>query len=264
MTKKYPSSIYAAEAYYRIAKIRLNRKQYFKAFDAYQQIVGRYPNTKRFNEIIQDEYQIASALLDGARNHLWGWMPSFTNREKAVEYFETIVADAPYGDYAPLALMDAARGRQYLGDKEEAVDSLDRMINSYPQSVLAPEAYLRLAELHASLVHGPYYDQAETKQAITYDEDFMILFPSDTKIAGAASGLDNMKKMLAESKMKIGDFYFYKRDNYPAARVFYNEAITSYPDSDVAKRARVRLNDVEAKANAAAQGGPKKKHFLFF
>jgi len=102
-------------------------------------------------------------------------------------------------------------------------------------------------------------------QAISYNEDFMILFPSDPKIAQAAQGLDGMKKMLAQSKMKIGDFYFYKRDNYTAARVFYNEAITSYPDSDVAKLARVRLNQVEAKAKAAAEsGGQQKKHFLFF
>jgi outer membrane protein assembly factor BamD len=177
----------------------------------------------------------------------------------------TVVQDAPYHDYAPLALMAAARTMQYLGDTEEAIDTLDQLINSYPQSALAPDAYLRLARAHAELVEGPAYDQAETKQAITYDEDFMILFPNDPKIGEAAQGLDRMKNMLAESKMQIGDFYFYKRDNYPAARVFYNEAITSYPNSEVAKRARLRLNEVEAKANAAAQPGPAKpKRFLFF
>ena len=74
--------------------------------------------------------------------------------------------------------------------------------------------------------------------------------------------------MLAESKMKIGDFYFYKRDNYTAARVFYNEAITSYPDSNIAKRARSRLAEVDAKAARAAQPPPvkspsKKKFWLF-
>lgn len=264
VTKKYGSSVYAPEAFYRIAELRWKRKQYFKAFEAFQSIVSRYPNTKRFNEIIGDEYAIAATLLNGGRNHLFGMIPSFTNRERGVAYMETILIDAPYADYAPLCLMASARGNEYLGNKDEAIDALDRMVNNYPQSVVAPDAYLRLARLHASEVEGPYYDQAETKQSITYDEDFMILFPSDKKIANAASGLDQMKKMLAESKMKIGDFYFYKRDNYPAARVFYNEAITSYPDSDVAKRARQRLNDVEARANAAAQGVPKKKHFLFF
>ena len=60
-----------------------------------------------------------------------------------------------------------------------------------------------------------------------------------------------MKKTLAESKVKMADFYFYKRDNYPAARVFYNEAITSYPDSMLPSWLW-RLTLVEAKAAAAA------------
>jgi outer membrane protein assembly factor BamD len=262
---KYSSSIYAPEAYYHTGLIFWKRHQYIRAFEAFQTVLARYPNVKRFNEIIQDMYELSATMLNGGRNRLFGVIPSFTNRERAVQYMEVILVDAPYSDYAPLCLMEVARGHQYVGQNEEAIDALDRIVNTYGSSVIAPDAYLRLAQLHSAQVEGPYYDQAETKQAITYDEDFMILFPTDPKIGRAAGSLDQMKKVLAESKMKIGDFYFYKRSNYPAARVFYNEAITSYPDSDVAKRARLRLNEVEAKANASAQGGAKKKkHFLFF
>jgi outer membrane protein assembly factor BamD len=81
-----------------------------------------------------------------------------------------------------------------------------------------------------------------------------------------------MKTMLAESKMKIGDFYFYKRNNFTAAKVFYNEAITAYPESEIAKRAKLRLADVEARASGKpvpkenkAQGdtpAPARKKFL--
>jgi len=265
VVKKYPSSIYAPEALFRSGEIYRARHEYTKAFSCFQATLGAYPSEKRFTQIVDEEYQIASTLLDGGRNRLMGLIPSFINREKAVAAFEAVYSNAPYGDYAPLALMNASRGAQYLGSVPEAVDTLDRLISNYPQNVLAPDAYLRLAELHASLVQGPYYDQAETKQAITYDEDFMILFPNDPKIGAAAQNLDNMKKMLAESKMKIGDFYFFKRNQYTPARVFYNEAITSYPDSEVAQRARQRLIQVENKSNAAANPAPeKKKHFLFF
>ena len=46
VTKKYSTSVYAPEAYYRIANIRLARHQYVKAFEAYQTIsssAARYP-----------------------------------------------------------------------------------------------------------------------------------------------------------------------------------------------------------------------------
>jgi outer membrane protein assembly factor BamD len=270
VSKRYPNSIYAPEALYRAGMLYLRQRQYNKSFESFQQVLGRYPNTRRFNEIVGEQYRIASALLDGARGRiLWGLLPGFRQREKAIGYFETILANAPYSDYAPLALMNIARGHSYLHQTEEAIDALDRMINSYPQSILTPDAYLKLAQTHAKLVDGPYYDQASTKESITYFTDYMLLFPSDPNIGVAEKGLDEMKTMLAESKMKIGDFYFYKRDNYKAARVFYNEAITAYPESAIAGRAKAKLAEVDAKAARNTPGAPgapapKKKHFFFF
>lgn len=274
VAKRYPNSVYAPEALYRTAKLQLVRKDYVKAFESYQGVIGRYPNTKRFNEIIGEQYNIARALLDGARGRMFfGLLPGFSNRERALGLFETILVNAPYSDYAPLSLMNIAIGHQKLHNTEDAIDALDRMINNYPQSLLAPDAYLRMAQIDATLVDGAYYDQAATKESITYFTDFMLLFPSDPNIAVAEKGLDSMKTMLAESKMKMADFYFYKRSNYTAARVFYNEAITTYPESAIAKRAKLRLADVEAKAAGKpvpAQGRgegdepKKKKRFLLF
>lgn len=272
VAKKYPNSIYAPEALYRSARLRLSLGDYAKGFEDYQQVLSRYPNTRRFNEIVGEQYRIASALLDGVRGRmLWGTLPGFTQRDKALEFFETILANAPYSDYAPLALMNIARGHQKLGNIENAIDALDRMINNYGQSLLAPDAYLKLAQTHASLVDGPYYDQGATKESITYFTDFMLLFPGDTNVGTAEKGLDGMKTMLAESKMRMGDFYFYKRSNFKAARVFYNEAITAYPESAIATRAKGRLAEVEAKASgqpapapAPGQEQPKKKRFFFF
>jgi outer membrane protein assembly factor BamD len=268
VVKKYPNSVYAPEALYRTGKIRLLRRQYYGAFDAFQRMLGRYPNTKRFNEVVGIQYRIASELLDGKRSYIWGMFPGFTGRATAIGYFEVVLLDAPYSDYAPLCLMNIARGHQLRKETDEAIDALDRLINSYPQSLLTADAYFKLAQAHASLVDGPYYDQASTKEAVTYYEDFMILFPNDINLSKAARGLDEMKRMLAQSKVKMGDFYFFKRDNYVAAKVFYNEAITAYPDSDVAKHAKVMLVQVEAKAAGQpapkSPGEPKKKHFLFF
>jgi outer membrane protein assembly factor BamD len=264
VVKKYPNSIWAPEALYRSAHLRLLRKQYYKAFEAYQQIISTYPSTKRFDAIIGEQYRIAAALLNGARNHFFfGLIPSFTNRERGIQYCEQILLNAPYNNYAPLALMEAARGQRKNGNIEEAIDALDRFINNYPQNILAPDAYLKLAQMNAALVDGPYYDQASTKEAITYFQDFMILFPGDHNIGEAEKGLAEMKQTLAESKMKMADFYFYKRSNFVAARVFYNEAITSYPDSDVARLAKKRLAEVEAAAGKVKSSPPSSgKKFL--
>lgn len=260
--KKYPNSVFAPEALYRAGRIQQQKQQYYKAFATYQLLVSRYPSSEKFTQVIGEQYRIAADLFAGKRVRLWGWLPGFKNRERALEYFETIVRTAPFSDYAPLSLMNASRGYKQSGETEAAIDALDRMINTYPRSVLTPDAYLKIAETHASLVDGPLYDQASTKQAVTYYEDYMILFPGDAGMVQAEAGLDKMKTVLAQSKLTIADYYYKYRKNYKAAKVFYNEAITVYPDSAVATQARAKLVDVDAKLErqaAAAAGQPAPK-----
>jgi outer membrane protein assembly factor BamD len=266
VSKKYQASVYAPEALFRAGDLLFHKKQYYRAFTDFALLVQRYPNSKRFNSVIGKQYQVAAALMDGAHNRIWGWFPGPSNRIKAIEYFMGIVAEAPYSDYAALSLMDAARGFQMDKDTDEAIDSLDRLVNTYPQSVLAPVAYLKLGDLHASLSEGPKYDQASTKEAMTYYEDFMILYPGDPNIAQAAAGVDKMKTILAQSKIYIGDYYFYKRLNFTAAKVFYNEAITAFPDSAPANVAKKRLAELAAKAakeDIRPKTAPKKRFWLF-
>lgn len=270
VTKAYEHSAYAEEAFYHTALIRLAQHKYLKAFTAFQQVITRFPSTHRFNEVIGQQYRIASELLDGARNRTWIGIPGFRNREASIGFYQQILANAPYSEYAPLALMSIARADFVLGSPEESLDALDRMINTYPKSLLTSDAYLRSAQTYAFMVGGPAYDQTSTNEAITYYEDFMILYPNDPKIAVAVKGLADMKTMLADSKIKIGDYYLKYRRNYKGAKVFYNEAITDYPDSAAAEHARqqlIKVNALLAEQEQIASGKippPKKKHFLFF
>lgn len=275
VTKKFPNSVYASEALYRTGMLREKNQEYYKAFDTFQQMVVRYPNSDKFSQVIGEQYRIASQLFAGKRNRLFGFLPGFRNREKALQYFEVIVQTAPYSDYAPLSLMNASRGYKLINEPEAAIDALDRMINTYPRSALTPDAYLKIAQTHASLVDGPYYDQASTKESITYYEDYMILFPGDAGMATAEKGLAGMKKTLAQSKLTIADYYYKYRKNYKAAKVFYNEAITVYPDSEVAAQARDKLlvvngildrqmGIVPASGAPAAPAPAKKKRFWLF
>lgn len=256
VTKRYRNSVYAAEALYRTGLIQQKQRKYHKSFQTFQSLVTGYPNSEKFNQVIGEQYRIASDLAAGKRAKTWSWLPGFRSRERAVAYFETIVFTAPYSDYAPLALMNAAKGYKKMNETPAAIDALDRMINTYPRNVLTPDAYLRIAETHASLVDGPAYDQASTTDAVTYYEDYMILFPGHSGMSAAEKGLDEMKTVLAQSKLVIADYYYKHRKNYKAAKVFYNEAITVYPDSAVATEAREKLTVVDAKLEEQAAAAP--------
>lgn len=267
--KKYPASIFAPEALYRSAAIYEKRRQFTKSFKNYQRIVAEHPAYPRFNDVLSSEYRIADQLVKGVRPLYFGVIPGFKQREKGLEYFEQVVTNAPYSEYAPIALMNASAGYTDIGDRDAAIDSLDRMINNYPESFLAPDAYLKLAQAQGSITQGAPYDQASTQLALTYFQDYLILYPGTPDASIASEGFDKSRTMLAESKMTMGDFYFRKRSNYKAAKVFYNEAITLYPESPTADRARRYLAEIERIETATDDGmpagrGPRGKRFWVF
>jgi len=240
----YPASSFSAQALYNAAVIRYNKKDWKKSFAAFQSILIYHPDFPKFNEIVEYQFKIALACADGIGIRFLFVIPSRAYN-RAVEYFEIVIRNAPYSEFAPLALMNVALIRQYQNETVLAIDALDRLINAYPNSLLADDAYLSLAETFADLVQGPMYDQGATREAISYFEDFLILFSTNEQLARAEKGLAEMEDIYARSKLVIGEYYFKHRRWYQAAEIFFNEAITTAPDSEAAFTARGYIQQIE-------------------
>ena len=244
--KDYPTSRAAGEALHLRGRIYMSKARWKKGFDHLQRAIQEHPEYENFDQIIGSQFDCATALMEGARGRILWVFPGFKQYGTATKQFEQIVRNAPYSDYAPLSLMNIALVSEILEEPEEAIDALDRLINYYPQSMLAPDAYYNLAQTYSNLVQGYEYDQGSTRQAISYYEDFLILFPTSNYTGEVESHLKQMENLLASSRLNLGDFYYYYRSNNTAALVFYNETITIAPDSDAAEEARGRIEDIEA------------------
>ncbi len=245
VVNEYPDSIFAPEAYFQMSKAYVARGQFMDGYDALQEIVRRYPDYPKFNQIIGEQYNIAALIQGGATPYIWGWFPWFPNYKDAIKIYESVVRDAPYGDYAPIALMNIS----LIGEDEDnfdiAFDALDRLINNYPQSMFASDAYMQMAKLYRNLVEGPEYDQTPTKNAISFFHDYLVLFPEEAGVSDAEQGLEDMEDIYARSRLIIGDFYYYYRNNGVAASIFYNETITIAPNSNAAKEAKAQLDKID-------------------
>lgn len=244
--KKHSTTRSAGEARLRYAQVLMARAKWKKAFEALQDIVVENPEFEAFNLVISSQFDCANALMEGARGRILWLIPGFRQYDEAIRQFETIVRNAPYSDYAPLSLMNIALVAEIRNEPDVAIDALDRLINYYPQSMLAPDAYYNMAETYASLVKGAEYDQGSTRQAISYYEDFLILFPQSEYLGSVEANLAAMENLLASSRLNLGNFYYYYRANNTAALTFYNEAITIAPDSEAAEEAGARIADIEA------------------
>lgn len=244
--RDYPNSVFAPEALYQQGLIYRERHQFERANRSFNKIVSRYPDYERFNQVIAAQFKVGSDLMDGKRPYYWGIIPGFRDREGSLTVFEDLIRNAPFSDYAPLALMNIALTARDRNKPEESIDALDRLINTYPDSFLAADGYIEMGDTYASLVQGPWYDQGATREAIGYYEDFLILYRDAPNAATARERLDDIRDTLARSRFLIGDFYYRYRNNPRAATIFYNEAITIDPDSPAADEARAGLEKIRA------------------
>jgi len=244
VTKQYRQTKVAPRALLRIARIQKDNNRFDKAFKTTQNIIRSYPDFPQFNDVIRTQFEIATNVMEGRRGRFLLVIPKLKNVVKARQYFEAVISNAPYSEYSPMALMNIAIISDQNNDQGYAIDSLDRLINFYPDSMFGPDAYYRLGEIFASMVDGPYYDQSATERAISYYEDFLILYPDDPEVERAEAGLREMREVLAESKFLLGEFYYLYRSNTTAALVYYNETITVAPNSETAKSARTRIERI--------------------
>lgn len=251
VTRQYPVSAFAPLALLYTGEIQMERRRWDKAVEAFQTLLMRHPDFPRFNEILDRQFEMAVALAEGDGMRLLGLFP-YRAYNRSVAHFENIVRNAPFSDLAPFALLNVARIHQHRGNTEDAIDALDRLINNYPNSILVEQAYLELAKTFANLVTGPRYDQGSTREAISYFQDFLILFPDHEQVELAEKGLQVNLDVLAQSRLLIGEFFFRHRSNFRAAEVFFNEAITISPNSPAADRSRAYLARIEEFRERAA------------
>lgn len=254
--KNYPTSLLAPEAYYQIAKIRLEQKKIDKAYEAFGHIVGEYPNYPNFNGLLKEMFELAEKISNEKTASVFGFW-NYRDRDAAIKAFEKIVTVAPYSDYAPRALFLIARLYKEKSEPLSAIDAYERLIGSYPNHPLTPDTYLALADTYKGMIAGAPYDQGATQQAIQYYQDFIAQFPADPRLSEAQGNLLRMQEMLAQGKYDLAIFYYEKRGNIAAATNLLKEVIQIAPTSPISEKAQKLLEKISKEG--VKKEGPTKK-----
>jgi outer membrane protein assembly factor BamD (BamD/ComL family) len=237
----YAGTPLAAEAYYQSGVLYLQRRNFQDAFANLELLIRLHPEFTRFEEVIALQYRVATAIKDGERPRLWGWLPWFTDNSSGLDFFERIHRNAPYGTLAEQALYDKGLLALDIGKTEHAIDAFERIIHNYPASKLTPDSYLALASAYESTIIGHEWDQGATRNALNCYTDFISLFPAHTRAPEALANAEKMRETLAKNRFDLALFYYEHRNNARAAAIFFNESINAAPDSKVADDARKHL-----------------------
>ena len=274
LTRKNEEIQIGPESLYRASIIRERRGDWQKAFERLKLIAEAYTEYD-FERVAESLMRVAERLAKDKLPRKWGFIPRFRSGSQDRMRLDQIASLARGPKFAPRALMALAEIAQKDKKGDEAVDALERLVNFYPENYLCEEAYFLLAQIYENRVSGPSYDQGATFKALNFYEDYLILYSSSpsrskheevedykTRLVDAKErrviaerGRKKMRETLAASKVEMGQYvekygkYYMTRwrelGNTPALQ-FYNEAITTAPESDAAREAEKKVAELRA------------------
>ena len=262
------------ESLYRASILRERKGDWQKGFEHLRLIAQAYTDYD-FERVAESLMRLAERLAKDDLPRKWGVFPRFRSGSQDRIRLDEIASLARGPRFAPRALMALAEIALRDDKEEEAVDALERIVNLYPENYMAEKAYFMLAKFYEERVSGPAYDQGSTLKALNFYEDYLILYAkpppqsihedvksfkarvqaSKERFASAEEGRNKMRQTLAESKLEVAQYiekygkYFLVRwrelGNRPALQ-FYNEAINSAPESDAARIAEKKVEELRA------------------
>ena len=250
LVKNFKDSALAPEAQYYAGMSYEKAGKYYPAFNAYQKAMEVYPFTKRIDEIIEREFSLGKMFYTRNSGKLMG-VELMTDLERAVEVFDRVRKNAPFGKYAaPAQLMIGKchkKGQMY----NDAVEAFQKVVDEYPEHKSVEEAKYEVAQCTYLASLKSDYDQEMTDEAI---REFKYFAGDGSKWSelkkSARSTLTLLEEKKAESVFKIAKFY-QRQKRYTSAAVYYREVLEKYPHSSMRISAAKNLEDIAKFLNKA-------------
>lgn len=245
LIKYYPLSKEAPNAQYYIGRIMEDLDNLYDAFKEYQKIIDLYPYTDLVDDVIEREFKIGEAYFLGKKITVLGPL-KVPAKDKAIEIFKTVVDNAPYGKYAEPSIFNAGLAYKDIADYNNAIMMFKDLIDKYPNSGIIDKARYQLAECSKLLSLNPDYDQTSTIAAREEFEDFVKKHPESEMSGEAKEIVGKLRYKEAQNAYNIGQFYE-ARHMPESAVIYYIDTVQNYPDTEWAKKAKERLDEIEKK-----------------
>ena len=146
-------------------------------------------------------------------------------------------------------------------DYSLAIAELKKLLSSYPTSTLADEAeyYIPLCDYHMS--SQPPLDQENTRLAIEGFTNFLDYYPDSPYVPRAKKYLFEARSKLAEKTYKNGLLYFRLKE-YSASLIYFNEVIEKYGDTKWAGKSTFRIGEIYQKQGELGKALGKYKELV--
>ncbi len=258
VARKHRFTSQGATALLRYAKILQDSGELEKAFKNYSLFLSDYPDSRRFEEAVKGQIEIANAFLDGRKMKFLG-IGVTSGYEQAEKMFSSVLATSPFSKYAPTAQFNLGLAYERQGKMQEAATAYQTVLDRYPNSPVCPNALYQIGYVYMRIgtVQGSE-DLSALVQAKNTFEDFLMQYPKNEKAPQAKENLLSMQSQETGDYYSIAHFYD-KSKNFKSAFIYYNEVIRQLPDSEKAQIAKARIEELRSEhGDDSLRTGPEK------
>jgi outer membrane protein assembly factor BamD len=247
----WPLSDYAPRAAYLVGRCFEIQHKDEAAFNAYQEIITKYPKSGQYNEVLWRQYEIANRFLGGEWFKLWNLIPLYPSMDETAKLYGKIVTSGPYSDVAPHAQLRIGAAREKQKDYAEAVKAYDTAADRYhDQPTIASDAMYRSGLAWEKQADTAEYDQGAAAQAISSYTDFITFYPDDKRVADAQKAITKLKAEQVRGNFEIAKFYEHGH-KWAGAVVYYNAVLQLDPNSPLAAQSRQRIDVLKPRLTAS-------------
>jgi outer membrane protein assembly factor BamD len=248
----WPLSDYAPRAAYLVGRCLETQHRDEAAFNAYQQIIEKYPKSGQFNEVLWRQYEIANRFLGGEWFRLWNLIPLYPSMDETAKLYGKIVDSGPYSEVAPHAQLRIGAAREKQRNYAEAVKAYETAADRYQeQPAIAADAMYRAGAAWEKQADTAEYDQGAAAQAIASYTDFITFYPDDKRVAAAQKAMVKLKAEQVRGSFQIAQFYE-QSHKWAGAVVYYNSVLQLDANSPLAAQARQRIDVLKPRLQAPA------------
>jgi len=251
----WPLSDYAPRAEYLVGRCFEVKHKDEAAFNAYQDIIEKFPKSAQYNEVLWRQYEIANRFLGGEWFKLWNLIPLYPSMDETAKLYDKIVNSGPYSEVAPHAQLRVGAAREKQRDYADAVKAYETAADRYrDQPTIAADAMYRAGLAWEKQADTAEYDQGAAAQAIAAYTDFITFYPDDKRVAAVQQAMAKLKAQQVSGNFQIAKFYE-QGHRWAGAIVYYNAVLQLDANSPLAAQARQRIDVLKPRLPMAAPAG---------
>jgi len=257
LVKRYGLSMLAPKAQRKMGVLLQKNGDYDKAFDAYTGYLTKYPQGSDFDAVVEQMFAIGKLFLEGQKKKILG-VATTASMGRAQTMFESIVKNAPFSKFAPLAQFDVGQALEKQGKYPEAIKAYQTVVTKYAGDAIADDALYQIGYVRMQETREGSYDRASVAKAREAFEDFINRYPESEKVSQARENMKSLETGTTKGVLDIARFYD-KTKQYRAAVIYYNDVIKSQPGSPESEIAKMRIEEMkQLYGEDALRAGPER------